>query len=137
LGGEDIKSYHVSIFADALFVNFITPVSGVVVRRAVVRRAVVRRAVVRKAVVRRAVVRRAVVRRAGGLRPSSTPLDTRRCTPLNCPKFGQGEFHDQEDVKWIVIIGHPGVGRPGVGRPGVGRPGVGRPQGICGGFSYY
>jgi hypothetical protein len=56
--------------------------------------------------------------------------------------FLDGEFHDQEDAKWIVIGGQlrghndTPFGRPTPGRP-IGRPEVGHPLGVFGVFSYY
>jgi hypothetical protein len=54
----------------------------------------------------------------------------------------KGDFHDQEDAKWIGIRtslrGHNDTpcGRPAPGRPIVG-PVSGHPLGVMGGFSYY
>jgi hypothetical protein len=95
---------------------------------------------------------------AGGLRPSSTPLDTPRRTPILLARdsstcfllskafqnicllsFSEkeslgGGSDDQADAEWIVVRrplwGHNDTpfGRPTPGRP-VGRPGAGRPSG--------
>jgi hypothetical protein len=52
---------------------------------------------------------------------------------------GMGEFHDQEDAKWIVIRrslwGHNKMpcGWPAPSQP-IGRPESGRPQGVIGVF---
>jgi hypothetical protein len=54
-------------------------------------------------------------------------------------KENKGEFHDQEDAKWIVIRGqlrgHNDMPfrQPAPGWP-IGRPGSGHPQGIIGVF---
>jgi hypothetical protein len=93
---------------------------------------------------------------AGGLRPSSSPLDTPSRTSLlelsqavfsldrktNLVDAMEDEFHDQGDTKWIVIRrplrGHDDTpfGRPTLGRS-IGRPGVGHPRGVFGVLNCY